>query len=86
MDKAATELAEALQQYQTSAYKATKRQDFWRLLCGLAETLSLLGKNGPEEFLHTADSEACLELLSQVVLRLSNLSDALELCILRREE
>lgn len=86
MDKTGSELEAALQQFHSSQRKALKQHDFWRLLCELAEKLSLLGKSGPEEFLRTADSEACLELLSQVAQRLSNLSDGLEQCILRLEE
>lgn len=86
MDKTGFELSKTLQQFHSSQHKALEQHDFWRLLCALAEKLSLLGKSGPEEFLRTADSEVCLELLSQVVQRLSNLSDALEQCILRLEE
>ena len=86
MDKTRSELEVALRQFHSFQHKALMRHDFWLSLCDLAEKLSLLGKTSPEVFLRTADSEVCLELLSQVVQRLSNLSDALEQCIPRLEE
>lgn len=74
-------LGRLLDEFRSSEHKIVMRRDFWRSLYALWGMLSSPEKIAPAEYAPPADNEECLLLLSQVVQKLSNLSDVLEQCV-----